>query len=297
MTLQDLIDEFIIYLSSVRNVSKNTIIGYSNDLTILTKLLTPELAISSITQENILLCIGQLSKKKFSSASINRFIAAVRSLFNYAYKFNHINENPVLNLKFVKQPKKIPNFMTEEEVNLICNQPKKNELLWQTRDSALFFILYSTGCRISELASLKLSDFTNDFSYAIVTGKGNKQRKVYLDKNSKNSLKKYLIDRKSKLKNNSENHLFINQNGNALSVNGIRYILNRYSSSEGTNHHENPHAFRHTFATHLLANGADIRIVQEMLGHSSINTTQKYTHISKEKLIEIYQKSHPHGKN
>ncbi len=160
-------------------------------------------------------------------------------------------------------------------------------------------MLYSSGCRASELVGLKLSDFMDGGRSAIVTGKGNKQRKVYFVQEARKALAEYLKDRKKVLADNkvdpAPRELFINQKGGALTTGGLRYILNRYSGVEGTNRHVNPHAFRHTFATTMLGNGADVRVVQEMLGHSSISTTQRYTHITTEKLIETYNKAHPHS--
>ena len=160
-------------------------------------------------------------------------------------------------------------------------------------------MLYSSGCRVSELANLRFSDFMEGFSKAIVKGKGNKDRVVYFAKQAQAALKIYLDDRKKILQEkkveNEPECIFINQKGNSLSAAGIRWIVSRYSGVEGTNHHISPHAFRHTFATQLLSNGADVRAVQELLGHSSISTTQRYTHITTEKLIEIYNKAHPHS--
>lgn len=301
MTLHELVDEFLLYLSAVRGLSQNTVEGYGRDLELLQTFLTPELDISSVTKENLLLCIGQLSRQKKSAATINRFIAAVRTLFTYATKFKYIEKNPALEMKTVKQPKQLPHFMTDGEVEELCQQPIKNELLWGTRDRAIFTMLYSSGCRVSEITNLKLSDFMDGGKAAIVTGKGNKQRKVYFEKESREALAAYLKDRAKVLAQNgftaetATKQLFINQKGAGLTVGGLRYILNRYSGAEGTNHHVNPHAFRHTFATHMLGNGADVRMVQEMLGHSSISTTQRYTHITTEKLIDVYKKAHPHG--
>ena len=298
-TLQELVDEFLIYISGVRDLSENTVLGYKNDLDHLMQFLTPELDISTVTKENLKLCIGQLSKNHSSNASINRFIAAVRSLFAYAYKFGYLKENPALELKTVKLPKKVPRFMTSAEVETLCNQPEKNELLWASRDHALFEMLYSSGCRVSEITELCLNDFLNGYDSAVVTGKGDKQRIVYFSDEAKAALKVYLADRKKVLQENgtlgTTDRIFISQKGQPLSVRGVRYIISRYSGAEGTNHHVNPHAFRHTFATTMIGNGADVRLVQEMLGHSSISTTQRYTHVTTEKLIEIYNKAHPHG--
>ena len=299
MTLCELTDGFLLYLSAVRGLSENTVKGYGNDLAELSEFLTPELDIKSVTRENLMLCIGQLSKQKKSAATVNRFIAAVRTLFTYATKLGYIEKNPSLEMKTVKLPKRMPNFMTTNEVNELCNEPARDELLWASRDHALFLMLYSSGCRASEIVGLKLTDFMDGGRSAVVTGKGNKQRKVYFAAEARKALAEYLADRKKVLE---ENHiekqpveLFINQKGGALTTGGLRYILNRYSGVEGTNHHINPHAFRHTFATTLLGNGADVRMVQEMLGHSSISTTQRYTHITTENLIETYKKAHPHS--
>lgn len=298
MTLKELSEEFLSYLENIKNVSPNTVRGYSNDLNLLMNFLTPELDVKSVTKENLLLCIGKLSKEKKSAASINRFLAAVRMMFSYALKFNHLEKNPALELKTVKNPKKIPRFMTDAEVQKICSEPDENELLWRTRDKAIFTMLYSSGCRVSELVNLRLSDFYNNYHSALVTGKGNKQRKVYFEEEARLALREYLEDRKKVLQENhaTASEVFINQKGHPLTTGGLRYILNRYSGAEGTARHVNPHAFRHTFATHLISNGADVRLVQEMLGHSNISTTQRYTHITTEKLIDIYNNAHPHGK-
>lgn len=299
MKLCELIDEFLIYISAVRNLSDNTVTGYKNDLEKLKNFLSPQMEIDNITKENLLLCIGQLTKQKMSSASVNRFIAAVRTLFAYAKKINHLSSNPALELKTVKLPKKMPRFMTESEVDDLCSKPCNNELLWGKRDFALFTMLYSSGCRVSEITNLSLDDFTSGYSAAIVTGKGDKQRRVYFGETSVAALKDYLDDRKKLIEQNGilepTRKVFVNQKGEPLTTAGIRYIINRYSGPEGTNHHMNPHAFRHTFATTMIANGADVRLVQEMLGHSSISTTQRYTHMTTEKLIEVYSKAHPHG--
>ncbi|MBP5519539.1 MAG: tyrosine-type recombinase/integrase [Treponema sp.] len=299
MTLRELTDEFLLYLSAVRGLSENTVKSYGNDLAQLQEFLTAELEVKTITRENLMLCIGRLSAENKSAATVNRFIAAVRTLFAYAKKLNYIEKNPSLEMKTVKIPKRIPNFMTLAEVGEICDEPVKEELLWKSRDHALFLMLYSSGCRASEIVNLKLCDFMDNGRSAIVTGKGNKQRKVFFEEEARCALAEYLKDRKKLLIENKIEpqpaELFINLKGGPLTTGGLRYILNRYSGVEGTNRHVNPHAFRHTFATNMLANGADVRIVQEMLGHSSISTTQRYTHITTEKLIDIYNKAHPHS--
>ena len=299
MTLNSAINEYLLYLDAVRGLSANSVLGYKKDLDYLMLFVGKDIDIIDVTKENLLFCIGELSKKKMAATSINRFIAAVRTFFAYCKKFQYIPKNPAIELKTVRIPKKIPRFLTANEMNSLCNQPELKELLWTSRDCAIFEMLYSSGCRVSELANLRFSDFMEGFSKAIVKGKGNKDRVVYFAKQAQAALKIYLDDRKKILQEkkveNEPECIFINQKGNRLSAAGIRWIVSRYSGVEGTNHHISPHAFRHTFATQLLSNGADVRAVQELLGHSSISTTQRYTHITTEKLIEIYNKAHPHS--
>lgn len=299
MTLNSAINEYLLYLDAVRGLSANSVLGYKKDLDYLMLFVGKDIDIKDVTKEKLLFCIGELSKKKMAATSINRFIAAVRTFFAYCKKFQYISKNPAIELKTVRIPKKIPRFLTANEMNSLCNQPELKELLWTSRDCAIFEMLYSSGCRVSELANLRFSDFMEGFSKAIVKGKGNKDRVVYFAKQAQAALKIYLDDRKKILQEkkveNEPEYIFINQKGNHLSAAGIRWIVSRYSGVEGTNHHISPHAFRHTFATQLLSNGADVRAVQELLGHSSISTTQRYTHITTEKLIEIYNKAHPHS--
>jgi integrase/recombinase XerC len=299
MTLNSSINEYLLYLDAVRGLSANSVLGYKKDLDYLMLFVGKDVDIKDVTKENLLFCIGELSKKKMAATSINRFIAAVRTFFAYCKKFQYIPKNPAIELKTVRIPKKIPRFLTANEMNSLCNQPELKELLWTSRDCAIFEMLYSSGCRVSELANLRFSDFMEGYTKAIVKGKGNKDRVVYFAKQAQAALKIYLDDRKKILQGkkveNEPEYIFINQKGNRLSAAGIRWIVSRYSGVEGTNHHISPHAFRHTFATQLLSNGADVRAVQELLGHSSISTTQRYTHITTEKLIEIYNKAHPHS--
>ena len=287
-------------MASVKGLSPNTVEGYKNDYRLLLEFLGENRELEDVNREDLNLCIGELSKLKRKNASINRFISSVRTLFAYCLKFNYILKSPSLSLKTVKKSKVMPRFMTEGEIEALCELPSKNELLWESRDKALFEMLYSSGCRVSEIAALKISDFQGGTGSAVVHGKGGKDRIVYFGREAQKSFLEYLKDRKKiLLAHNASGKdvqtVFINQKGGALSAGGIRYILSRYTGVEGTGRHMNPHAFRHTFATQMLSNGCDVRIVQELLGHSSISTTQRYTHVTTEKLIETYRKAHPHS--
>mgnify|MGYP004616223867 CR=1 FL=1 len=298
LSLKEAGEEFFIYLSSVRELSENSIIAYKNDFSHLEKVLGADCPVNDITTEDLRLCVAKLSQHKMAAASINRFIAAVRTFFAYCRKFEYIKINPSVNLASVKLPKYMPRFLTSPEIDELCEQPEKKELLWSTRDRALFEMMYSSGCRVSEIAGLKFSDMTEDLSSAVVTGKGRKDRRVYFERDAQIALEKYIKDRSDllrSLKKDDVKEIFVNQKGTPLTAHGIRWILSRYTGLEGTNHHVSPHALRHTFATAMLMQGADVRIVQELLGHSSVSTTQRYTHITTEKLIDVYNKAHPHS--
>lgn len=297
---KDVVQEFLLYIESVKGFSANTVTGYKNDLAQFLSYTGESSQIENLGLDDLRFCIGCMSEKKAAAASINRFIAAVRSLFAYAYKFNYIKSNAALELKNVKIPKRIPRFMTEAEVTALCNSPDEKALLWPARDKAIFEMFYSSGCRVSELAGLQIDSFRDNYSWAIVTGKGKKDRRVFFEEQARAALKEYLAQRQALVVEGKirlqEKSLFVNQKGGPLSVRGISWIVSRYSGAEGTNHHVSPHAFRHTFATAMITNGADVRVVQDLLGHANISTTQRYTHVTTEKLIEIYNKAHPHGK-
>lgn len=299
-SLKILIDEFLIYLKSVRGLSENSLIAYTNDLVHLKEILSETTPVDDVTTEDLRLCIYKLSEKKMSAATINRFIAAVRTFFAYCRKFDYISINPALLLKTVRLPKYLPAFLTPAEIDQLCRAPVENELLWEKRDKALFEMMYSSGCRVSEICSLRISDFDSDYHSAVVTGKGRKDRRVFFGIDARKALAEYIADRKKRfsregIKDESK-VIFVNQKAHPLTTGGVRYILSKYTGAKGLNRHISPHAIRHTFATAMLSNGADVRVVQELLGHSSISTTQRYTHITKERLIDVYKKAHPHSK-
>ena len=301
VTLHDCASEYLLYLESVRGYSGNTVAGYREDLRHLEMMLGADTELHEITADDLRGCVGTLSKKKYSASSINRFIAAVRGLFSYCKKFRYISANAAQDLKTLRTPRHLPKFMTASEVDALCAAPEKNELLWESRDRAIFEMLYSSGCRVSEMSALRMQDLSQDFSSAMVRGKGNKDRRVYFGADAVRALRLYLLDRRARFPARAEggalrvDNVFINQKGGALTARGIRYIVGRYSGAEGTNRTVSPHAFRHTFATGMLNNGADIRMVQEMLGHSSISTTQRYTHVTTERLKDVYMQAFPHS--
>ena len=301
LTVSQACEEYLLYIGSVKSLSVNTVTGYREDFSHLIDMTGSDKLVSDLTLMDMRECVGILSRKKYSASSINRFIASLRGMMAYCKKFGYIDVNPALELKGLKLPKKLPRFMTQTEVDSLCRVPDEASILWEKRDKALFEMLYSSGCRVSEIVGLKIRDLTSDFSSAIVTGKGKKDRRVYFEKDAREALEAYLKDRDERFPQFSlggafpVQNVFLNNKGGALTDNGVRYILSRYTGPEGTNRHISPHAFRHTFATAMLSNGADIRMVQEMLGHSSISTTQRYTHVTTERLKEVYAQAFPHS--
>lgn len=300
VSIADCVENFLDSLA-IRGLSNNTIRAYSADLQHMETFLGSERAILSITQEDVRMCIALLSQTNHSTTSINRFVVAVRGLFEYCREMGIVPKNVADGIKTLRTPKHLPRYLTQKEVDELCYVPKKKELLWPARDAALFEMFYSSGCRVGELAALKFQDLTADFSSAVVTGKGSKDRYVYFESDARGALVQYLEERKERFPQTLSTggepvpEVFVNQRGTPLSTSGIRYIVSRYSGIEGTNRPISPHALRHTFATAMLTNGADIRMVQEMLGHSSISTTQRYTHITVERLKEVYLQAFPHS--
>ncbi|MDE5899593.1 MAG: tyrosine-type recombinase/integrase [Treponemataceae bacterium] len=295
----ELVSEFLVYLESVRGLSANSVAAYRNDLKHFLDVVGPETDVPAVSSAQLRACVAQLSLKNRASTSVNRFISAVRTFFAYCRKFGYIQYNPALELKTVRTPGYMPRFLTAPEIDNLCRQPERSELLWKVRDTAIFETMYSTGCRVGEIASLKTSDLSDGCRSAVVIGKGSKARKVYFGVDARAAVEEYLADRRKRFAGegvaDASPSLFVNQRGGALTAGGIRWILARYTGPDGTRKPVSPHALRHTFATSMLSAGADVRVVQELLGHSRISTTQRYTHITAERLIAIYNEAHPHG--
>lgn len=207
-----------------------------------------------------------------------------------------VDKNMATQLKTIKGTRKLVTFLTQTQLDILCIQPLKKEILWQSRDSALLEFFYSTGCRISEVANARLSQFCNNGKTLLVKGKGSKDRYVFLGNDAKKAIDAYLIDRNARFPECNDDSVFLNQRGVPLTIGGIRYILDRYTGSEGTGFHVKPHTLRHTFATAVLNEGADIRFVQELLGHACISTTQRYTHVTTADKIKAYNSAFPHAK-
>jgi len=285
------IDLFLKYMRSERGATVNTLKAYDKDLRqFLSFLRGDNLEIYSATRDNVRDFIMALTENRYNKNSVIRKLSTLRRFYTFMVKRGFIGENPLVSLFSPKQEKILPNFLTQSEMErLIENIPLDNPL--GIRDRAIVECLYSTGMRIGELVQLNVSDVRDD-RQILIKGKGNKERIVFLGEYALKSLKRYLEEvRPSLVRDDKEMALFLSRFGTRLTCRSIERMMEKYGIMTGKD--VSPHTIRHSFATHLLENGADLRAVQELLGHSDLSTTQKYTHITLERLKEIYKKTHP----
>jgi integrase/recombinase XerD len=287
------INLFINYLKIDRGLSNNTIISYISDLEKFS-LFFKDINISNIDKNNLHNFVVHLYEKNLDPRSISRIISTVKSFFVYLLIENILKENPSLSLKAPRHNKKLPETLSYNEVNTILEQISKST--WSGfRDYLIIDLLYSTGLRVSELVNLKIEDINIENYYLRVkAGKGAKDRIVFFTNNNACNLKKYLELSKDKLK--KLDTLFISDRGKKLSRQAIWLKIKTYSYKAGIIKKTYPHIFRHSFATHMLEGGADLRAIQTLLGHSSIATTEVYTHISKDYIRSEYDRFHPKNK-
>jgi len=300
--LKEHINSYISFLKNEKNYSNNTIISYKNDLL---QLLNYLKEYKIIKRDNIKYIdrsimrkyIVYLKKCDYSVRSICRKISTIRSFFKFLSREGMVDINPTINLITPKILKKLPSFLYLEEINKLIETPSGHTILG-IRDRAILELLYGTGMRVGELVNLSIRDIDLYEKTVRVFGKGSKERILPLGNPSIRAAQEYLTSRDIFRKNISldkidQNALFLNRFGGRLSVRSIRRLLIKYMKMADLNKKISPHVLRHSFATHLLGGGADLRSVQELLGHESLSTTQIYTHITKERLKEIYNKSYP----
>jgi len=311
------IEEYLSYLGGVRNLSSRSISAYRRDLALYEAFLGDKEPLGA-DDRDVFAFVASLGESGYTPSSVNRSLAAVRGLYRYLSRFGYRSDDPASEVGNLKTPTRLPRFLFAPEAERLCEMPGTVSPLtregesgnaasapvppsaWPVRDRALFYVMYTSGCRVSEVASMKLADFGPAFRWGIVRGKGRKERKVFISAKARLALSDYLAERASMLarmrdKTASAKVLFLSARGNPLSVRGIQYIVSRYTESDPSLAAVSPHALRHSFATTMLARGADLRVVQEMLGHASVSTTQRYTHVTRERLSELYHQAHPHG--
>lgn len=297
MKLETAIDNFIHYCKNEKAFSEHTIIAYNHTLISFIDYFendygfTPE--IDKIKPNDIRPFLGYLNDKGLKKNSLRLKLSAVKSLFKYLRKKGIIEVNPTTSISSPKKEKKLPSFLTKNEMtNLFETFDNNSEDNFAIRDKALIDLIYSGGFRVNEVLQLKINDINLSSNTLKVLGKGNKERIVPIGKSAIESIKSYLKVR-GELAATTENSLFVNTKGKALSANSAYFIVNKKMKGITETKQKSPHTLRHTFATHLLDNGADINSVSEMLGHSSLSTTQVYTHVSIERLKNAYKLAHP----
>ena len=291
------LDSFLVYLTVNRGLSKNTIESYSRDISSLLGFLEKE-GISSpeaVSENEIAAYLKQLRKKRLSVRTMARYIVSLRQFFRFLLTEKVITEDPLRNTASPRPAKTLPHTLSLGEVEKLLQQPEKNTSPEALRDRAMLEILYATGVRVSELISLELNRVNLDHGYVVTLGKGSKERIVPIGKAAIRKTKDYLLDsRPLLLRGRNSQYLFITaRTGSRMTRQRFWRMIKDYTIAAGIHSHITPHVLRHSFATHLLERGADLRSIQAMLGHSSISTTQIYTHVEKERLKRIHGKSHP----
>ncbi|MCS7203484.1 MAG: tyrosine recombinase XerC [Thermodesulfovibrio sp.] len=291
------IDSFLNYIKIQRGDSHNTLRAYKRDLEEFFRFSGADLY--QIEPVIIRGFISQQILKGKSKSTVARKLSTLRSFFSYLYQEGLIKVNPARVVTSVKIKRALPKFLTVDDVFRLVEAPKDDKFI-NTRDRAILELLYGSGLRVSELCGLNIEDLDLKESFIKVKGKGNKERIVPVGQKAKEALKRYITLRNiSRIKGEfkrEESALFINSAGKRLSTRQIRKIVDKYAKAIGLLEKISPHTLRHTFATHLLMEGADLRVIQELLGHSSLSTTQIYTHVDLKHLIEVYDKAHPLSK-
>lgn len=295
--MYSLVDEYLNFLAVEKGVSLNTLEAYSRDLVRYVEFEQDAgiKTIKDITSDDVITYLGSLRKGGLTANSVNRGLAALRGFYKYLIRENIVVENPVANIELARVWMRLPDTLSMEEMNLLLRQPDTNTFSG-IRDKAMLELMYATGIRVSELISLTINSINWQVGYLITIGKGKKERIVPIGKTAIDSLDRYVKDIRQKfLKKTATNILFLNRYGRGLTRQGFWKIVRKYVNKAGLQKKVHPHTFRHSFATHLLEGGADLRSVQVMLGHADISTTQIYTHITGERLKKIHKKYHPRG--
>lgn len=292
------LDEFLAVLKLEKNLSVNTIDSYRNDLTNLFQFLENYRITdpSQITYNHLGEFFKFLNDAGLASSSASRYHSSIKGFFSYLYQNKYIAQNPVEKVPTPKLSKKLPSVLTVNEVDAILSQPDVKSKLG-LRDKALMELFYACGTRVSELINLKISGLFFREEIIRVFGKGSKERLVPIGSSAVMWVTEYLKNSRPLLekKGKSEGHLFLNTRGTKLSRMGVWKIVDRYVKTAKIDKEVHPHTFRHSFATHLLEGGADLRAVQEMLGHADISTTQIYTHIDRDYIKQVHRDYHPRG--
>jgi len=282
------IDQFLRYLEVENNASKHTLRAYRKDLEAFSDYAGRKAG--DIEMIDVRGFVAQQIKNGLNKATAGRRLASVRSFLNFLCREGHIKSNPAKLVTTPKTEKRLPNFLSVDDVFSLLEKPEGIGIL-HARDRAILELLYSSGLRVSEIAELNADDVNTKEGLVKVRGKGKKERILPIGSKAIDAIKTYAVEKL--LLKKKAGAMFLNRRGARLSDRGVRRIVVKYSRLIGVNGQIGPHTLRHTFASHLLQAGADLRVIQELLGHSSLSTTQKYTHIDITHLMDVYDKAHP----
>lgn len=302
--MKELISTYIRYLSIEKNASEHTKKAYQTDLLQLCAFLEEELGegagAETITRTHLRAWLGFISTKNRSRATLQRKIACLRSFFKFAYKRGHITRNPAQHLISPKSEKRLPKVIAAEELSGLLNKERNgagdpNQQATENQNAAILELFYSTGIRLSELTGLNIADVDFHQNQIKVLGKGARERIVPFGSAAREAMQIHMNTRHCLLKSSSDqtNAIFISQSGKRIYARAVQRMVEKELKQNTEAIQTSPHALRHSFATHLLDNGADIRIIKDLLGHSSLKSTQVYTSASSKRLKEIYNQAHP----
>ena len=295
-SMQNDIEAFISYLHNVKKTSDNTELSYKRDLCKFATFMQEQgvFALGEATEENLQSYVSYLNEKKFAAATVSRNIASIKALYQYLCQEGKVSKNVAEGLKAPKIEKRMPEILSMDEVVRLLEQPSGNSAK-EIRDKAMLELLYATGIRVTELITLSVRDVNLQMGFIICRG-SHKERLVPFGEAARNALVHYLEKTRSEmLQDESEETLFVNCSGQPMSRQGFWKLIKYYAKKAGILTDITPHTLRHSFAAHLVENGADLRSVQEMLGHSDISTTQIYANMNHNRIREVYAKAHPRG--
>ncbi|MBU2262569.1 MAG: site-specific tyrosine recombinase XerD [Syntrophobacterales bacterium RBG_19FT_COMBO_59_10] len=295
--MHQLIDEYLNFLAVEKGASRNTIEGYSRDLNRYAGFVGERgiREIGGVGSQELLSYLARLQGEGLAANTVNRALAALRGFYKYLLREKKVESTPVAHVELAKVWMHLPDVLSPEEMGLLLAQPGSATPA-AVRDAAMMELMYATGIRVSELVSLTVNSINWQVGYLVAMGKGEKERIVPLGRTAYDRVKRYLdVARPRFLKDRECDTLFLNRSGKRLTRQGFWKIVKKYAAKANFAKKVHPHTFRHSFATHLLEGGADLRSVQIMLGHADISTTQIYTHVTRERLKEIHRKYHPRG--
>ncbi|MBU1184846.1 MAG: site-specific tyrosine recombinase XerD [Pseudomonadota bacterium] len=295
--MHHLIDEYLNFMAIEKGASPNTIDGYSRDLNRYAGFVG-ELGIRKIGEvgtEELISYLARLQGEGLAANTVNRALAALRGFYKYLLREKKVDSTPIAHIELARVWSRLPDVLSREEMGLLLAQPDSATPA-SVRDSAMLELMYATGIRVSELVGLTVNSINWQVGYLVAMGKGGKERIVPMGQMAYDQVKRYLNGaRPLLLKGGESDILFLNRSGEGLTRQGLWKIVKKYAAKANLAKKVHPHTFRHSFATHLLEGGADLRSVQIMLGHADISTTQIYTHVTRERLKEIHRKYHPRG--